>query len=135
MIDSVLTVPQSASDTLTAAGLTSLRGALNATDLLNTIDTTPDLTVFAPTNAALQAIGSGLGALTAEQITAVLTYHAVAGDAPGYSAGLENGTVLPTVNGADVTVTINDGLIFVNNALVITPDVLIANGVAHVIDA
>jgi uncharacterized surface protein with fasciclin (FAS1) repeats len=114
--------------------LSSLRGALNATNLLDTANNTPNLTIFAPNNAALQAIGSGLANLTTEQISSVLTYHVVPGIL-GYSSGLTNGTVLPTVNGTNLTVTINNGRVFVNNARVITPDVLVANGVVHVIDA
>jgi uncharacterized surface protein with fasciclin (FAS1) repeats len=135
VIDTFLTLPLNASDTLTAAGLSSLRGALNATNLLNTVDTTPNVTIFAPNNAALQAIGGGLASLTSEQITDVLTYHAVVGAAPGYSSGLTNGTVLKALNGKNLTITINSGRVFVNGARVITPDVLIANGVVHVIDA
>jgi uncharacterized surface protein with fasciclin (FAS1) repeats len=114
--------------------LNSLRGALNATNLLDTVNNLPNVTIFAPNNAALQAIGGSLSNLTTEQISSVLTYHAVPG-VLGYSSGLKNGTVLPTVNGANLTVTINDGRVFINNARVITPDVLVANGVVHVIDA
>lgn len=55
--------------------------------------------------------------------------------AVGYSSGLKNGTKLPTVNGAEVTITINNGMVFVNGAKVIIPDVLVSNGVVHVIDA
>ncbi|KAF1920842.1 FAS1 domain-containing protein [Ampelomyces quisqualis] len=131
VIDSLLTVPESAGDTLTAAGLTSLRGALNATNLLDTINNTPNITIFAPSNAALQAIGGSLASFSAQDQTNVLTYHAVVGAAPGYSSGLTNGTVLSTVNGANLTVTINQGRVFVNGARVTTPDVLIANGVVH----
>jgi uncharacterized surface protein with fasciclin (FAS1) repeats len=123
-----------ASDTLSAAGLTSLRGALNATNLVSTVNNTPNITIFAPTNAALQAIGGGLANLTSEQTKDVLTYHVVAGTL-GYSSGLKNGTVLKAVNGKDLTITINDGKVFVNSARVVTTDVLIANGVVHVIDA
>lgn len=130
----MLTLPLTASDTLSAAGLTSLRGALNTTDLVSTVNTTPNVTIFAPTNAAFQAIGGGLANLTSEQTTDVLTYHVIAGTL-GYSSGLENGTVLKAVDGKDLTVTINDGKIFVNSARVVTADVLVANGVVHVIDA
>jgi len=135
VIDSLLTVPESANATLTAAGLSSLRGALNATNLLATINNTPNITIFAPSNAALQAVGGSLAGLSAQDQTNILTYHAVVGAQPGYSSGLTNGTVLKTVNGANLTVTISQGRVFVNGARVTTPDVLIANGVVHVIDA
>jgi len=40
-----------------------------------------------------------------------------------------------TLNGGDVTITIaSAGDVFVNNAKVVTPDVLVAGGVIHVID-
>jgi uncharacterized surface protein with fasciclin (FAS1) repeats len=134
IIDTVLTLPETTSKTALAAGLTSLTGALNATNLVNTVDTTKDVTIFAPNNAAFQAIGSGLANLTTEQISSVLTYHVVAGTV-GYSSSLTNGTSLKTANGANLTITIADGKVFVNGARVITPDVLVANGVVHVIDA
>jgi hypothetical protein len=120
---------------LSAANLTSLRGALNATGLAETVNTTPNITVFAPSNEAFQNIGSALGNLTQDQITDILTYHVVAqGDSIGYSSNLENGTTLTTVNGESLTITVGEGGIFVNNARVVTSDVLIANGVVHVID-
>ncbi|KAH8732590.1 FAS1 domain-containing protein [Phaeosphaeriaceae sp. PMI808] len=133
IIDRVLTLPVSVSDTLTAAGLSSLRGALNATNLTSAVKNTPNLTIFAPNNAALQSIGSGLANLKPEQITDVLQYHVVSG--LGYSSTLRNGTVLTALNGKNLTVTINGGRVFVNNARVVTADVLVANGVVHIIDA
>jgi len=51
----------------------------------------------------------------------------------GYSSLLTN-TTLKTANGASVTISIINGSVFVNSAKVITPDVLVANGVVHVID-
>ncbi|KAH7088247.1 FAS1 domain-containing protein [Paraphoma chrysanthemicola] len=134
VIDSLLTLPENAADTLAAANLTSLRGALNATGLVSVVNNSPNLTIFAPNNAALQAIGGGLANLSASDITNVLTYHVINGTV-GYSSGLSNGTVLRAANGANLTITINNGRVFVNNARVVTPDVLIANGVVHVIDA
>ncbi|KAF2828634.1 Fasciclin-domain-containing protein [Ophiobolus disseminans] len=134
IIDHVLTLPESASKTAVAAGLTSLAGALNATNLTSTVDNLRDVTIFAPANAAFQAIGSGLANLSAADTTNILTYHVVPG-VVGYSSGLQNGTVIPTVNGQNLTITINNGSVFVNNAKVVIPDVLIAGGVVHVIDA
>ena len=45
-----------------------------------------------------------------------------------------NNTQLKTMSGMNVTITVNNGSVFVNSAKVITPDVLVANGVVHVID-
>lgn len=133
IIDRLLTLPVAADETLSAANLTSLRGALNATNLTSTVNETPNITVFAPTNEAIQNIGSALANLTSEQITDVLTYHVVAGTI-GYSSGLENGTELEAANGETLTIVVGDGGVYVNNAKVVIADVLIANGVVHVID-
>lgn len=46
-----------------------------------------------------------------------------------------NGSSVATLNGGNVTITITSaGGIFVNDAMVVTPNVLIAGGVIHVID-
>ncbi|KZM22933.1 uncharacterized protein EKO05_0004915 [Ascochyta rabiei] len=134
VIDRFLVLPEVPSDTLTTANLTSLRGALNATNLLDAVDFTPDVTIFAPSNQAFQDIGSALGNLSTEDITNILTYHVVNGTV-GYSSGIENGTTLTTLNGQNLTITIGEeGRIFVNSARVTIADVLVANGVVHVID-
>lgn len=134
IIDRFLTLPQNISTTAIALNLTSAVGALTAANLATTVDSTPDLTVFVPNNAAFQAIGGNLANLTIQQITSVLTYHVVAGSPPLYSTNIMNGSSLQTLNGANVTVRVQGSNVFVNNARVIQPNVLVANGVVHVID-
>jgi uncharacterized surface protein with fasciclin (FAS1) repeats len=134
VIDRFLVLPESPSDTLTTANLTSLRGALNDTNLIEAVDTTPDVTIFAPSNQAFQDIGSALANLSVEDISNILTYHVINGTI-GYSSGLENGTTLTTLNGQNLTITVGDeGRIFVNSARVTVADVIVANGIVHVID-
>ncbi|KAH7380098.1 FAS1 domain-containing protein [Pyrenochaeta sp. MPI-SDFR-AT-0127] len=134
IIDKLLVLPENAIDTLSAANLTSLRGALNATNLTDTVRNTPNITIFAPSNEAIRSIGGGLANLTAQQTTDILTYHVVASGPIGYSSALSNGTKLETVNGESLTITTGAGGVFVNNARVSTADILIANGVLHIID-
>ncbi|KAJ4406086.1 hypothetical protein N0V91_004757 [Didymella pomorum] len=134
VIDRFLVLPTNVSETLTSANLTGLRGALNATNLLDAVDTTPDVTIFAPTTEAFRDIGSALANASVEDISNILTYHVVNGTV-GYSSGLENGTVLTALNGDNLTITIGEeGRIFVNSARVTIADILVANGVVHVID-
>merc|ERR1711939_247330 len=120
--------------TLSAAGLSSLAGALIETDLVDTVNGLENVTIFAPSNMAFQNISSALANLTAENLTSILQYHVVVSDGPLYSTLLTNGTMVPTLQGGNVTIRINDDNVFVNNARVVTPNVLIAGGVVHVID-
>lgn len=133
VIDNLLTVPVNVSATAVAANLTSLAGALTNAKLVQTLDTAKDVTVFAPNNAAFQAIGSALPNMTAQEIARILEYHVVNGTV-GYSSTLKNGTTLKAMNGESLTVSMVNGSVFVNSAKVIVPDILVANGVVHVID-
>lgn len=132
IIDKVLTLPQNISATAVASNLTALAGALTEAELVAPLETAQDLTIFAPSNEAFQKIGSAVGNLTTEQLTQILGYHVVNGTV-AYSSGLMNMSV-PTLAGPNVTITVVDGAVFVNSARVIIPDVLVANGVVHVID-
>lgn len=134
IVDSVLMVPENVYDTAGAANLTALRGAANATDLLNTLNETPDITIFAPTNEAFNSVEDSLKNVAADELKKVLGYHVVVGTV-GYSSILENGTTLETSSGGNLTVTLGEnGTVFVNSAKVVVPNVLVANGVVHVID-
>lgn len=133
IIDRLLTVPQNISTTAIDLNATAAVGALEDVNLVNFIDTTPDLTVFLPSNDAFGAIGSAAANLTMEQITSILQYHVVNGTV-GYSTTLKNGSSIATAGGMNVTIRIEGSDVYVNSAKVIVPDVLVANGVVHVID-
>jgi uncharacterized surface protein with fasciclin (FAS1) repeats len=135
VIDRILTLPENASSTLIAAGLSSLAGALTNASLVDAVDGLKDVTIFAPSNAAFQRIGSALPNLTTQDLTSILTYHVVNGTSPLYSTDLSNGTKVATLQGTELTITITEaGAVFVNGAEVTVPNVLIAGGVVHVID-
>ncbi|ETI28886.1 hypothetical protein G647_01338 [Cladophialophora carrionii CBS 160.54] len=132
IIDEVLIIPQNVSETAIQANLTAVAGALTSADLVETVDYLTDVTVFAPNNAAFEAIGSALPNLTTEDLTSILQYHVIQGTV-GYSNQLQNGSLM-TVQGNNVTIAVVDGEVFVNSARVVVADVLVANGVVHVID-
>lgn len=115
---------------------TVLAAVLDSTDLDVALSGTGPFTVFAPTDAAFDAVDpmtliSLL--LDNEALSAILTYH-VAGDSV-MSTDLSDGQVITTLNGGDVTVSIMDGTVMINDATVIVADLVGANGVVHVIDA
>ncbi|KEY67033.1 hypothetical protein S7711_04715 [Stachybotrys chartarum IBT 7711] len=133
IIDHVLNVPQNIVDTAIAAELSALVGAVQTADLGETLLGLEDITVFAPNNAAFQEIASLTGNLSTEVLGSILQYHVIAGTV-AYSSTLSN-TSVETVGGNSVNITITDGGVYVNEARVLIPDVLIANGVVHVIDS
>jgi len=115
----------------------TLETAVIAAGLVDVLSGPGPFTVFAPTDDAFTALPAGtLDALLADPtgaLTQVLLYHAVAGVA--LSTDLSDGQIIATIQGQDVTVTINGNGVFINNAQVIVADVLADNGVVHVIDA
>jgi transforming growth factor-beta-induced protein len=137
IIDSVLTVPKMPSVSALDSQLTALAGALKKTNLLLAVDMMKDVTIFAPSNAAFQAIGSATGTLTEQQLAGILEYHIINGTV-GYSTllsmGLANETI-PTLGGPELKVQVTNNKVFVNGAQVEIADVLISNGVMHIINA
>ena len=124
-------------DTAIEAGsFNTLVTAVQAAGLVETLKGDGPFTVFAPTDAAFAAIPEAdLNALLAdkEQLTAVLTYHVVAGKVMAADVvGLDSAT---TVQGSDIDITVSDAGVKVDNANVVTTDIETSNGVIHVIDA
>ncbi|WP_296426184.1 fasciclin domain-containing protein [Yoonia sp.] len=123
-------------DTAVAAGnFTTLAAALEAAGLVETLTGEGPFTVFAPTDEAFAALPEGtVEALLADipTLTAILTYHVVAGTV--MSTDLTDGMTATTVNGADITIG-TEGGVTVNDANVTTADIVASNGVIHVIDA
>ena len=115
-----------------------LEAAVLQADLAGALSGEGPFTVFAPTDDAFLALAGALGA-TAEDLLAlpeladILLYHVVGGTA--LSSDLADGQTIATLNGAEVTVTINEAGIFINDAQVTVADLVADNGVVHVIDA
>eukprot|EP00160_Parvularia_atlantis_P018419 Unigene680_Nuclearia_a/m.2133 Unigene680_Nuclearia_a/g.2133 ORF Unigene680_Nuclearia_a/g.2133 Unigene680_Nuclearia_a/m.2133 type:complete len:311 (+) Unigene680_Nuclearia_a:114-1046(+) len=131
IVDLVLLIPPVPSVIATEAGLSELVAALSAAGLVEAVNSLPSITIFAPTNEAFQAVG--WRSLPIETLTQVLLYHVVP-DAVAYSNTLTNGLVVKTLQGSTVRITLSGGGVQVNNANVALPDVLVSNGVVHVID-
>jgi uncharacterized surface protein with fasciclin (FAS1) repeats len=115
---------------------TTLEAAVVAAGLVETLQGDGPFTVFAPTDAAFAALPEGtVEALLADipALTNILLYHVVG--AKAMSSDLSDGQKIVTVQGKEVTVTINDDGVFINNAKVTVADIEADNGVVHVIDA
>lgn len=112
-----------------------LVSAVTEAGLASTLEGDGPFTVFAPTNAAFEALPDGLlSSLSNEQLTEILSYHVVAGAAVA-SGDLEAEQSVEAVAGGDLFVTTADGDVMVNdNASVVTADIEASNGVIHAID-
>lgn len=134
-----------------SADHTTLVAAVQAAGLVDTLKGPGPFTVFAPTNAAFDALPAGtvdtlLKPEMKGDLTQVLTYHVVPGslDAAALTAQIQAGNgeaTLTTVQGGTLTaraggpggVTLTDAKGNVSNVTV--ADVRQSNGVIHVVDA
>lgn len=136
IVDTVLTVPQPPSNSAVNSSLTSLAGALKSTNLLTAVDSLKDVTIFAPSNDAFAAISSDTSTLTTQQLAGILEYHVINGSV-AYSSLITTSLAnqsFPTLAGGSVNVRVEDSKVFVNSAQVTITDILVSNGVIHVLD-
>jgi uncharacterized surface protein with fasciclin (FAS1) repeats len=124
-------------DIAVAAGdFETLVAAVTAAGLVDTLKGDGPFTVFAPTDAAFNALPAGtLEALLADPsgaLTDILLYHVVSGAA--FSSDLSDGMTITTVGGGTLTVGVSADGVTINDARVVVADIEASNGVIHVID-
>lgn len=117
--------------------LTTLVTAVTEAGLATTLDGEGPFTIFAPTNAAFEALPAGtLDTLLApagqSDLQSILTYHVVPGEI--MASDITDGMTVETVNGGTLTFAVTDTGVTVNGAAVSTADVAASNGVVHIID-
>ncbi|WP_322791347.1 fasciclin domain-containing protein [Bellilinea sp.] len=130
--------PQTIVDIAVADGrFTTLVTAVQAAGLVDTLAGEGPFTVFAPTDDAFAKLPAGtleelLKPENKQQLTDILLYHVVAGKV--MAADVVNLSEAETALGEKVTIKVEDGKVFVNDAQVIITDIEASNGVIHVID-
>jgi uncharacterized surface protein with fasciclin (FAS1) repeats len=115
----------------------TLVAAVTAAGLVDTLKGDGPFTVFAPTNAAFEALPAGtvedlLKPENKDKLIAVLTYHVVAGAVTSDQLAGQRMDVA-TVQGQTVHIDGRSG-VKVNSSKVTTADIIASNGVIHVID-
>lgn len=123
--------------------------AVQAAELVETLNSEGPFTVFAPTNDAFAKLPEGtvetlVKPENKESLTGILTYHVVSG---AYNAAdvieainSNNGSfAVETVQGGTITLSLRDGNVLLTDAsggtaTVIIADVLASNGIIHAID-
>lgn len=126
-------------DTAVEAGsFKTLAAALTAAGLIATLKGNGPFTVFAPSDAAFAKLPAGTveGLLKdIPALTGILTYHVVAGKVLAADVMTMDGKSAKTVNGADIKISIKDGVHLNGASKVVTTDIQCTNGVIHVIDS
>ena len=122
---------------VSAGQFNTLAAALQAADLVSTLQGEGPFTVFAPTDEAFAALPEGtveslLKPENRDQLISILTYHVVAGKV--MAADVVSLTEAATVNGSDVAIKVVDGNVLINDATVVAADVEATNGVIHVVN-
>jgi uncharacterized surface protein with fasciclin (FAS1) repeats len=125
-------------DTAVSAGnFQTLVTAVSEAGLVETLKGTGPFTVFAPTDEAFAKLPAGtlenlLKPDNKEKLIAILTYHVVPGRVT--AADLGNLNQLATVQGSNLTVRTAES-VQVDNASVVTSDIMASNGIIHVLDS
>ena len=126
-------------DTAIAAGsFETLVAAVQAADLVETLKGPGPFTVFAPTDDAFAALPAGtvedlLLPENRDQLVAILTYHVVPGRL--LAADVLASTTLTTVQGQQLTISLDGATALVDQATIVDTDIETSNGVIHVIDS
>ena len=125
-------------DTAVGAGqFTTLVAAVQAAGLVDALKGDGPMTVFAPTDAAFDALPEGtvenlLKPENKDQLIDILTYHVLPGAVMASDVNAKKLTV-EMLNGDSATVTGWDG-VKIDGATVVSADIEATNGVIHVID-
>ena len=125
------TIPQSFSSTFDQTNLTSFSAGLQTANLTSMLNNPAGMTVFSTTNEAYQ---TGAGNITSSTALSGLLSNHIVPNFLGYLPLLTDGLVLTTQAGTTLTVSIKNGQIYINNALIVSPNLITSNGVSHVLN-
>lgn len=112
--------------------LGTLGQAVDAAGLGDALSGDQPLTVFAPRDAAFEALTVQDLLDNPDLLAEVLQYHVVRGAA--LAGDLSDGQTFETLQGDELTVSIDGGTVRINGATVTTPNLEAENGVVHVVD-
>jgi len=120
---------------------TSLVAAVQAAELVDTLNSEGPFTVFAPTDDAFAALGDTVTELlkpeNKQQLTDILLYHVIPGKVMAEDVvTLNNQAAETALAGKSINIKVDMGNVYLNeNVKVVITDIEASNGVIHVIDA
>ncbi|MGB9896513.1 fasciclin domain-containing protein [Thermanaerothrix sp.] len=136
VIDTVI-LPKDIVDAAVFNQFNTLVAAVQAAGLVDTLKGEGPFTVFAPTDEAFAKLPAGtldnlLKPANKKQLTDILLYHVVSGRV--LAEDVVKLQQADTALGKPVTIKVQDGKVYINDAQVILTDIKTTNGVIHVID-
>ncbi|WP_417732215.1 fasciclin domain-containing protein [Rosistilla oblonga] len=123
---------------VSAKKFSTLVAAVKAAGLVETLKGDGPFTVFAPNDEAFAKLPQGtiadlLKPENKAKLTAILTYHVVPGKV--MAADVVGVKSAKTVNGKEVSVTVEGNTVMIDQSKVVATDIAANNGVIHVIDS
>ncbi|KAM0255813.1 hypothetical protein ACHAQJ_005400 [Trichoderma viride] len=139
VVDNLLVPPTRIQNTTEAFGVPNFLGGLYAGKLMPKVSYEQNITVFAPVDSAFATIGGSLKHLDAKAVARIMGYHIIPNQVL-VSSSLTNGTRLQTL-AENTAGNAPESLIirqagnnkYVNSAQIVQPDILLANGIMHLI--
>lgn len=122
----------------------TLYAALQAADMMEALETSPTLTLFAPSNAAFEKLPDAVSVTTLldpsykDVLQTILAYHVTEAAVVGKTLVSEP-SVLTMSSGHSLPFDGSTGVVSLGTepgtAVLVLPDIVVANGTVHVIDA
>ena len=117
---------------------TTLVAALKQADLVTSLSNAGPFTVFAPTNAAFDKLPAGTvdGLMKDDKkadLQNILQYHVTTSALK--AEYFKDGMTLGMVNGDNISISVKDGKIMINNTATVVASIPASNGMIHIIDA
>ena len=120
-----------------AGSFSTLVAAVQAAGLEDALRGEGPFTVFAPSDEAFAKLPEGTVEALLEDpqgaLSRILLYHVIPGKV--MAADVSDGLTAETLRGAEVSFSIMDGMVKINDAKIVATDIEASNGVIHVIDS
>jgi uncharacterized surface protein with fasciclin (FAS1) repeats len=130
-VDKVFWFPRYGSATMRGAEADAFPAAVSAAALMHVLDLGTNITVFVPENKVLEALLGGANTSPATLKSVLLTHMA---HGSFYSTGLAKLETITMLDGKSIKIELTDHTVRVGGAKVVLADVLLRNGVLHVVD-
>lgn len=138
IVDNLLTPPSPIRETALNFQVDSFLGGLFETKIMPKLSNEKNITIFAPTDGSLRYVGGSLEKYNDEELKNIMGYHVVPNRVVS-SSDLTNNTKLETMavdssgNPEVIVVRQLTNNLYINSAQVQQTDILLANGIMHII--